>query len=61
MDRQIRYAIGAQHQWSEQLTFGGSFEYIDLGDAKIDNSAVLVGEYETNRIFAFALNMNYKF
>jgi long-chain fatty acid transport protein len=61
MDRQIRYAIGAQHQWSDQLTFGGSFEYIDLGDAKIDNSAVLVGEYETNRVFAFALNMNYKF
>jgi long-chain fatty acid transport protein len=61
MDRQIRYAIGAQHQWSEQLSFGGSFEYIDLGDAKIDNSAVLVGEYETNRIFAFALNMSYKF
>jgi long-chain fatty acid transport protein len=61
MDRQIRYAIGAQHQWSEQLAFGGSFEYIDLGDAKIDNPSVLVGEYETNRVFAFALNMSYKF
>jgi long-chain fatty acid transport protein len=61
IDRQIRYAIGAQHQWSERLTFGGSFEYIDLGDAKIDNSAVLVGDYETNRIFAFALNMSYTF
>lgn len=61
MDRQIRYAIGAQHQWSEWLSFGGSFEYIDLGKAKINNSSVLVGEYDTNRVFAFALNMNYKF
>ena len=37
MDRQIRYAVGAQYQWSERLNVGGAFEYIDLGDAKIDD------------------------
>lgn len=61
MDRQIRYAIGAQHQWSEQLSFGGAFEYIDLGSAEIDNPAVLVGDYQTNRVFAIALNASYQF
>ncbi len=61
MDRQIRYAIGAQYQWSERLNVGGAFEYIDLGDAKIDDPTLLKGEYETNRIFMFAVNFGYQF
>ena len=61
MDRQIRYAVGAQHQWSDRLTVGGAFEFIDLGDAEIDNPNALVGDYKTNYAFVGALNFNYKF
>jgi len=61
MDRQIRYAIGAQYQWSEAMSFGGAFEYIDLGDAKIDDPDLLTGKYQENRIFAIAFNLGYQF
>jgi long-chain fatty acid transport protein len=61
MDRQVRYAVGAQHQWSDRLTVGGAFEFIDLGDAEIDNPNALVGDYKTNYAFVGALNFSYKF
>ena len=61
MDRQIRYAVGAQYQWSERMNVGGAFEYIDLGDAGIDDPDLLTGDYQTNRIFAFAVNFGYQF
>ncbi len=61
MDRQIRFAVGAQHQWSERLKVGGAIEYINLGDAKIDNPAILKGEYKKNRIFMVDVNIGYQF
>jgi long-chain fatty acid transport protein len=61
MDRQVRYAVGAQYQWNERMTIGGAFEYIDLGDARIDDPDILVGDYEDNRILMLALNFSYKF
>ncbi len=61
MDRQIRSAVGAQYQWNERLKVGGAFEYIDMGDARIDDPTLLTGEYETNRIFMFAVNFGYQF
>jgi long-chain fatty acid transport protein len=61
MDRQIRYAVGAQYQWNERMNVGGAFEYIDLGEAKIDDPTLLKGEYETNRIFMIAFNFSYQF
>lgn len=61
IDRQIRLAVGAQHEWSERLSVGGSFEYVDLGDAEIQDANTLIGEYDTNRMFVFGLNMNYTF
>jgi long-chain fatty acid transport protein len=61
MDRQIRFAVGAQYKLNERMHVGGAFEYIDLGDARIDDPALLVGEYETNRIFMIAFNFDYKF
>jgi long-chain fatty acid transport protein len=60
IDRQIRYATGAQYQWSEKLSVGGQFVYADYGDAKIRND-LLKGEYDRNDIFFFALNANWKF
>ena len=60
MDRQIRYAVGVQHQFTERMSLGGSFEYIDLGNAKISSSG-LQGDYQDNRILAFGIHMSYTF
>ena len=61
MDRQIRYAVGVQHQLNDRMTVGGALEYVDLGEAKIDNSATLKGEYDVNYFIAAAFNFSYKF
>jgi len=58
---QFRYAVGAQYQWNERVNVGGAFEYIDLGDARINDPTILTGEYKDNRILMFALNFSYKF
>jgi long-chain fatty acid transport protein len=60
MDRQIRYAVGVQHQLTEKLNIGGAFEFIDLGDAKIKSDS-LRGDYSENHIIAVAVNLIYKF
>jgi len=60
MDRQFRYAVGAQYQYSEALSLGGAFEYIDLGKGEI-NSSQLMGEYDRNDLFFFSFNGNFKF
>jgi long-chain fatty acid transport protein len=60
IDRQIRYATGAQYQWSDRLSTGAQFVYADYGEAKIDND-LLKGDYKRNDIFFFALNANWKF
>ena len=61
VDRQLRYAVGAQYQWSKHLNLGGNFEYIDLGDAKINNDTTLKGDFRRNQIFFVGLNANWKF
>ncbi len=61
MDRQIRVAVGAQYQWSERVRVGGAIEYIDLGDAKINNPNILKGKYSKNRLFMVAVNLGYQF
>ncbi len=60
IDRQIRYSLGAQYKWSENISVGSSFVYADYGDAKIRNN-LLRGDYERNDLFFFALNLNWKF
>jgi long-chain fatty acid transport protein len=61
LDRQLRYAVGTQYQWSERLSLGGNFEYIDLGKAKINNDNLLKGDFKKNEIFFVGLNANWKF
>lgn len=61
IDRQIRFALGAQHQLSETMTVGGAVEYVDLGSARISDPNTLTGDYDKNRAFFFALNANFKF
>ena len=59
--RAVRVAVGAQYKLNERMNVGGAFEFIDLGDARIDDPALLVGEYEKNRIFMISFNFGYKF
>ena len=61
LDRQLRYAVGTQYQWSERLTLGGNFEYIDLGDGKINNDTFLKGDFKRNELFFVSLNANWTF
>ncbi len=61
MDEQFRYAVGAQYQWNDRVNVGGAFEYIDFGDARIDDPTILTGEYKDNRILMISLNVSYKF
>ena len=60
IDRQLRYSVGAQYQWSKRLNIGGMIEYIDLGDAKI-NSNTLQGDYKRNEMIYVGLNANWTF
>ncbi|MHC4132180.1 MAG: OmpP1/FadL family transporter [Planctomycetota bacterium] len=60
IDRQVRYATGVQYEYSETLTLGASFEYIDLGSAKI-NRPLFKGEYEDNDMYVAGVFANWKF
>jgi long-chain fatty acid transport protein len=60
-DRQLRYAVGTQYQWSERLSVGGNFEYVDLGKGKINNKQTLEGDFKRNEIFFVGLNANWTF
>ena len=54
VDRQIRYAVGAEYDWSETQTIGVSFVYADLGDAGIERT-LFSGEYDENDFLFFGL------
>lgn len=64
LDRQIRYATGMTYAYSKQMTFGAAYEFIDLGNAKLDETSLgnsIKGEFDTNHVHVFNINMNYKF
>lgn len=66
LDRQIRIGTGMQFDWNEDVTLGAAYEYVDLGDAEIDQEGgplqgPLKGEYDTNAIHFFAVNLIWKF
>ena len=61
MNRQLRYAVGTEYQWSERLKLGANFTYLDAGNAKINNSRTLKGDYRRNELFFMALNASWKF
>jgi long-chain fatty acid transport protein len=60
-DRQLRYAVGTQYQWSERLNLGANFEYMDGGKGKINDKTTLKGDYKRNEIFFLGLNANWTF
>ncbi|MBW2010821.1 MAG: outer membrane protein transport protein [Deltaproteobacteria bacterium] len=66
LDRQVRVGTGVQYDWNDDVTVGLAYEYMDAGDAGIDQEGgplqgSLKGEYDTNVIHFFALNLIRKF
>ncbi|MCU7835656.1 MAG: outer membrane protein transport protein [gamma proteobacterium symbiont of Taylorina sp.] len=66
MNRQIRYAFGAQYEYSQDVTLSAAYEFIDAGKAKIEQSGLLRqgtlnGEYDSNYIHVFNVNASWKF
>lgn len=66
LDRQIRLGTGVQYDWNQDVTLGLAYEYLDAGDAGIDQQGGplqgdLKGDYETNAIHFMAFNVIWKF
>lgn len=66
LDRQIRYAAGLQYDLSKDLTIGAAYTFLDAGNAeiKLTGNPVrgdLVGEYDSNYVNFFNVNMIYRF
>jgi long-chain fatty acid transport protein len=56
IDRQIRLGFGGQYERPSGKKIGMVFEYVDMGDGRIEND-LLVGEYETNRFVTLSVNV----
>ena len=66
LDRQWRYGTGIQYDLSEDMTVGCAYEFLDLGDAKIDQNrgplaGEIVGDYSSNYIHFFNVNLIKRF
>jgi long-chain fatty acid transport protein len=64
LDEQKRYAVGLQYQVRKDLTFGAAYQYMDAGDAPVNqNGGVLRGSYsgelDRSDFYFFALNFNW--
>lgn len=61
MDEQFRYAAGLQYDWSDALTIGTAYEYLDIASAPIDKSSrfggTLVGDYSTFDVHFLTFNL----
>ena len=64
-DRQIRYAAGVRHAWNETMEVAFSYEYLDFGNGRTNQTLgggdTLQGEYDTNHAHFFALTLNKRF
>jgi long-chain fatty acid transport protein len=64
-DEQFRYGVGLQYDWSEDITVGAAYEFLDLGEAEIVHlqrpAGTLQGEYPKDKVYFIALNMVWKF
>jgi long-subunit fatty acid transport protein len=64
LDRQIRYGTGVRYAVAEDLTIGVSYEYLDLGSAKLTNDSgggTLSGKYDDNKVQFIALTVSKSF
>jgi len=65
LDRNIRLAVGLEHERTRDFTVGVAYEYLNLGDADIDQqgSALkgkLKGNYSPNAIHLVNLTLNWR-
>ena len=66
LDRQVRYAAGIQYDLNEDVTLGFAYEFVDLGDAEIDQdrgplAGRVVGDYDPNHIHFMNFNAIWRF
>jgi long-chain fatty acid transport protein len=66
LDTNWRGAAGIQYDWSQNLTLGFAYEYINGGSANINKQGgpfigTLVGDYSPNMINVVNLNVIYRF
>jgi long-chain fatty acid transport protein len=61
LDEQYRYAVGFQYDWSDAITIGTAYEFLDVASAPIDRSTrfagTLVGDYQTYQIHFLNFNV----
>jgi long-chain fatty acid transport protein len=55
-----------QYDWGESITLGAAYEYLDAGEAKIDQQGGLLqgdlkGDYKRNEIHFIILNLIWRF
>ena len=65
-DRQYRFATGLQYELNPAVTLGAAYQYLDLGDAKINRTGGILrgdlkGKYKTNEIHFLGVNLIWKF
>lgn len=66
LDRQWRYAAGLQYDLSEDMTFGCAYEFLDAGEADIDQNrgalaGAIMGDYSSNHIHFLNVNLIKRF
>jgi long-chain fatty acid transport protein len=66
LDRQYRIGAGVQYQVRKNLILGGAYEYMDAGDAPVNQSGGPLrgdfkGDLDSSGFHFFVLNANWKF
>ena len=66
LGHQIRIGAGIQYDWNQNVTVGAAYEYLDAGEAETNQEGgplqgPLKGDYGTNAIHLFAVNVIWKF
>jgi opacity protein-like surface antigen len=66
LDRKIRIDTAIQYDWNKDVTVEAAYRYLDAGETEIGQDggplpSLLKGEYDTNAIHFFAVNLIWKF
>jgi len=66
LDRQYRLGAGLQYEWRRDLIIGLAYEYLDGGEADIEQAkgpltGVLTGKYSNNTMHFFGANLQWRF
>ena len=66
LDEQYRYAVGAMYDWRKDITLGVALEYMDAGDASVNQKGGplrgdLKSDFKNDDVYFLALSMNWKF